>query len=61
MKVELTKSQCRTLAEFIEMNLFQTIRNDIEIDSIDWLYDMTQAHGVLSRAPDEEVEEEQDA
>ena len=41
---ELTKSQRCNLAEFIEMNIFDMIRGDEEIDSINWLIDMMEIY-----------------
>ena len=50
MIVELTKSQCENLAEFIELNLFRVIRLDDEIDNISWLEDMITAKKELEQA-----------
>lgn len=50
MKVELTKSQCENLAFFIEANLLEEIRNDVDIDNLNWLRDMLDAHKVLEEA-----------
>lgn len=50
MKVELTKSQCENLAFFIEVNLLDEIRKDEEIDNLNWLRDMLDAHKVLEEA-----------
>ena len=32
MKVELTKSQCENVADFIEMYIIRSIREDLDID-----------------------------
>lgn len=53
MKVELTKSQCNNLAEFIELYLVDAIRNDPEIDNLDYLRDMLNAEEALRKAVDE--------
>ena len=53
MKVELTKNQCRNVAEFIEMNLLDVIRNDVDIDNVAWLEDMLDAKRTLEKAVDE--------
>ena len=45
--VELTESQCNNIANFIEENIFDVIRNDIEIDNIRWLIDVLDAYKVL--------------
>ena len=34
---EITKSEATVLTELIEMNLFDIIRKDEEIDNIEWL------------------------
>lgn len=34
---EITKSEAKVLTELIEMNLFDIIRKDEEIDNIEWL------------------------
>lgn len=41
MIVELTKSQCDNLRDFIEIWLFEDVRQDENIDNIAWLHDMT--------------------
>ena len=50
MKVELTKSQCENVAEFINYNLLDEIRNDPDIDSVYWVKDMINAMEVLEKA-----------
>ena len=50
MKVELTKSQCKNLAEFIEFNFIESIRNDTEIDNINYLCVMCKAYEILVEA-----------
>ena len=45
--LELTRSQAKNLAEFIEWNIFDHIRGDTEIDNIYWLYEMTSLHKTL--------------
>ena len=42
--ITLTKSQCKNIAEFIEFNIFENIRNDDEIDNILWLVGMMDAY-----------------
>ena len=34
MLVELTKDQCESLVEFIELNLLDVIRNDTDVDTL---------------------------
>ena len=40
MKVELTKSQCYNIAEFIETNLLDTIRKNVDLDNFGYLEDL---------------------
>lgn len=35
--IEISKCEATSLADFIEFNIFDAIRNDTEIDSIEWL------------------------
>ena len=51
--IDLTKSQCTNIADFIEMNIFQYIRDDTEIDNMDWLIDMVDAYKKLREAEKE--------
>lgn len=53
MKVELSKAQCIAVAEFIEMNLLDVIRKDVDIDNIAWLENMLTAKAALEKAVDE--------
>jgi hypothetical protein len=50
MKVELTKSQIRNLADFIQFNFIDSIRQDDGIDNINYLVDMCDAYKVLRKA-----------
>ena len=47
MIIDLTESQCRNLYEFIELNIFEYIRNDTDIDNINWLIDMMETYQKL--------------
>jgi hypothetical protein len=47
VKVALTKSQCKNLADFIEFYFIQSIRDDTDIDNINYLVDMCAAYKVL--------------
>ena len=47
MIIDLTESQCKNLCDFIEFNIFECIRNDKDIDNIDWLVDMMVAYQKL--------------
>ena len=46
--IDLTQSQCKNIAEFIEFNIFEVIRNDVDIDNINWLIDMAEAYKKLT-------------
>ena len=35
--IEITKDEAELLADLIEMNIFDIIRNDPDTDSIEWL------------------------
>ena len=49
MIIDLTESQCKNLCDFIEVNIFEYIRNDTDIDNIDWLIDMMEAYQKLKK------------
>ena len=53
MKVELTKSQITNLANFIEYNFIEEIRNNDDIDNINYLVDMCNAYKVLKEAEEQ--------
>lgn len=53
MKVELTKAQCESLIDFIEVNLLDAIRADTDIDSIEWVHNILNAKDAFQRAVDE--------
>ena len=50
IKVELTKSQVKNLADFIEVNLLDDIRKDESIDNIEYVKDLCDAHTKLKEA-----------
>ena len=56
--VDLTESQCRNLCEFIEFNIFEYIRNDTDIDNIEWLIDMIEAYQKLKDGAENEIQKE---
>lgn len=35
--IEITKDEAESLVDLIEMNIFDIIRSDLDIDSIEWL------------------------
>lgn len=50
MTLELTKDQCVSLIDYIEVNLFDVIRNDTDIDSIIWVRNILDAHRIFEEA-----------
>lgn len=53
MKVELSKAQCRNVAEFIDMYLLEAIRKDTAIDNLGWVEDMIVVKNALDKAVEE--------
>ena len=49
MSDELTKDECYAVAELIDINLFDMIRNDTDIDSMRWLRNVVGAYEKLCR------------
>lgn len=47
VKIELTKSQCASLCDLIEVHLIDIIRNDTDIDNINWVRNILDAHKVF--------------
>lgn len=45
-----TLDECKNLADHIELTLFETIRNDPEIDNIEWLVSIMSAYTKLVNA-----------
>ena len=46
----LTKKEAYAVAEFIDCNLFDNIRNDTEIDSMEWLKSILHAYEKMCKA-----------
>ena len=42
--ITITPSEAESLAEFIEFNVFDAIRNDTEIDSMVWLCNICEIY-----------------
>ena len=53
MRVELTKSQCENLVDFIDSEFIDSIRNDEEMDNIEYIRDMIMAREALKEAAEE--------
>lgn len=54
MQVELSKTQCKNIAEFIEYNFIDSIRNDTDIDNMGYIVDMSKAYEILKKAGESE-------
>lgn len=50
MKIDLTKSQCVSVADFIEMNLLDVIRKDVDLDRLEYVQDLLTAKDALEKA-----------
>lgn len=48
--IDLTQSQCKNIADFIEYNIFNDIRKNDDIDNMNWLVDMVEAYKKLVEA-----------
>ena len=46
---ELTKDEAYVLAEFIDMNFFEFLRNNVDVDSMQWLKNMIHAYEKLCK------------
>lgn len=46
----LTKKEAYAVAEFIDVNLFANIRNDTDIDSMEWLKSILHAYEKMCKA-----------
>ena len=53
VKVELTKSQCAAVADLIDVNLLDIIRNDTDIDNLAWVENILSAKRAMEKAVDE--------
>ena len=42
--ITITPSEAVSLADFIQLNLIDVIRNDVEIDSIEWIYNLINVY-----------------
>lgn len=48
--IPFTIDECKNLADHIELTLFETIRNDPDIDNIEWLVTIMSAYTKLVNA-----------
>ncbi len=42
--IKITESEAETLADLIESNIFDIIRDDADIDNIEWLSDIMSVY-----------------
>ena len=54
--INLTRSQVKNLIEFLEVNLIPSIREDLEIDNINYVCDMCDVYKKLKAAGVEGLE-----
>ena len=47
--MELTKNEAYAVADFIDYALYDRIRNDVDIDSMEWLKNIVHAYEKLSK------------
>ena len=59
--VKITSNEATSLEDFIELNLLDAIRNDVDIDSLLWVYNILNVYrkcGGLKECDDYEEEKE---
>ena len=54
MKIELTKGQCESLSDFIEVHLLDIIRKDTDIDNLNWVRNILDALKIFEEAANSE-------
>lgn len=54
MKIELTKGQCESLSDLIEVHLLDIIRNDTDIDNLNWVRNIVNAQKAFNEAVNNE-------
>lgn len=50
--IDLTRDQCESVANLIEDNLFEIIRNDLDADNMNWLCNICAAYTELKLVVD---------
>lgn len=48
--IDLTRAEAAAVAQIIEFNLFESIRNDPDVDNIQWLISVVHAYEKLTAA-----------
>lgn len=59
--IKITSNEAESLRDFIEFNLLDAIRNDVDIDSLPWVYNILNVYrkcGGLKEYDDYEGEKE---
>lgn len=51
-KIELTKSQCTSLVEFIEFTLIPSMRNDPDLDNLEYVINICDAYKAFKEVVD---------
>lgn len=54
MLIDLTKGQCESLIDYIEVNLLDVIRNDTDIDNLLWVQNILTAKDAFEKAVKED-------
>ena len=54
-KIELTKSQCVSLVEFIEFTLIPSVRNDQDLDNLQYVINICDAYKVFKEVVDNDA------
>lgn len=44
MQIDLSKNQCKDLVDLMDLWLFREIREDTEMDNLDYLWDVLDAY-----------------
>lgn len=59
-KIELTADEAEAIKSLIELNIFEIIRNDIDIDNINWLLCVMSVYKKCKEAREDEVSNEKE-
>ena len=50
MELDLTREDCEIIYDFLDVYFFQMIRDDIDMDNIDYVRRMIHCHDVMWKA-----------
>lgn len=56
--VFLTKGQCESMIDYIECNLLPVIRNDVDIDNMEWLCNICEVYRKLKGVMNDEKDQD---